>query len=122
MEGGGGGAIFKDIRRYFCEYCGVCRSKKTLITSHILAHHPDKLNNEGKEEEGVSPSNTCKDGASFKKPAHLKQHLQNHSLEDEYFCRSSFFIKKKITIGCHNVKHWIPQNELQNARGCFVIT
>ncbi|KAK8677490.1 hypothetical protein V6N13_143025 [Hibiscus sabdariffa] len=83
-EQGGGGAIFKDIRRYFCEYCGICRSKKSLITSHILAHHPEALNNEGKEEEGVSSSNTCEQcGASFKKPAHLKQHLQSHSLEQK---------------------------------------
>lgn len=33
------GAIFRDIRRYYCEYCGICRSKKSLITSHILTHH-----------------------------------------------------------------------------------
>jgi len=30
---------FRDIRRYFCQYCGICRSKKTLITSHINSHH-----------------------------------------------------------------------------------
>ncbi|KAK8691859.1 hypothetical protein V6N13_075354 [Hibiscus sabdariffa] len=86
-QGGGGGAIFKDIRRYFCEYCGICRSKKSLITSHILAHHPEEINNEGKEEEGVSSLNTCEEcGASFKKPAHLKQHLQSHSLERPFVC------------------------------------
>lgn len=31
--------IFRDIRRYFCDYCGICRSKKSLITSHIQTHH-----------------------------------------------------------------------------------
>jgi len=31
--------IFRDIRRYYCDYCGICRSKKSLITSHVLAHH-----------------------------------------------------------------------------------
>jgi hypothetical protein len=31
--------IFRDTRRYFCEYCGICRSKKSLISSHILTHH-----------------------------------------------------------------------------------
>lgn len=31
--------IFRDIRRYFCDYCGICRSKKSLIVSHMLAHH-----------------------------------------------------------------------------------
>lgn len=31
--------IFRDIRRYYCEYCGICRSKKSLITSHIIKEH-----------------------------------------------------------------------------------
>lgn len=31
--------IFRDIRRYYCEHCGICRSKKSLIRSHILSHH-----------------------------------------------------------------------------------
>ena len=31
--------IFIDIRRYYCEFCGICRSKKALIASHILDHH-----------------------------------------------------------------------------------
>lgn len=33
------GTIFRDIRRYYCDYCGICRSKKSLITSHILTFH-----------------------------------------------------------------------------------
>ncbi|XWS15391.1 hypothetical protein CRYUN_Cryun35bG0092900 [Craigia yunnanensis] len=81
------GAIFKDIRRYFCEFCGICRSKKSLISSHILTHHPDEIGNGGKEEEGISSSNTCEEcGVTFKKPAHLKQHLQSHSLERPFVC------------------------------------
>lgn len=31
--------IFRDIRRYYCEYCGIGRSKKSLISWHILSHH-----------------------------------------------------------------------------------
>ena len=30
---------FRDIRRYYCQFCGICRSKKTLITSHINSEH-----------------------------------------------------------------------------------
>ena len=29
----------KDIRHYLCQYCGISRSKKYLITSHINSHH-----------------------------------------------------------------------------------
>ena len=43
LEDGGGEkikkSIFRDIRRYYCDYCGICRSKKSLIRSHVLTHH-----------------------------------------------------------------------------------
>ncbi|XP_021599211.1 transcription factor IIIA isoform X3 [Manihot esculenta] len=82
--------IFRDIRRYFCDYCGICRSKKSLITSHIQKHHKEEMDKEkahGDEKiEGVR-SNTCQEcGASFKKPAYLKQHMQSHSLMRPYVC------------------------------------
>ncbi|XVF24778.1 hypothetical protein REPUB_Repub13aG0157000 [Reevesia pubescens] len=81
------GPIFKDIRRYFCKYCGICRSKKSLITSHILTRHLEEIDNGEKEEKEISTSNKCEDcGATFKKPAHLKQHLQSHSLERPFVC------------------------------------
>lgn len=80
--------IFRDVRRYYCEYCGICLSKKTLIASHILSHHQEEL---GKRElesdearERQKCDNTCEEcGASFKKPAYLKQHMLSHSVEIE---------------------------------------
>ncbi|KAF3445451.1 hypothetical protein FNV43_RR10627 [Rhamnella rubrinervis] len=83
--------IFRDIRRYFCDYCGICRSKKSLIAFHMLAYHKeemDKARTDGDgETERVKGSNTCPEcGVSFKKPAYLKQHMQSHSLERQYRC------------------------------------
>ncbi|OMO95349.1 Zinc finger, C2H2 [Corchorus capsularis] len=110
MEEEKGERIFKDIRRYLCEYCGICRSKKSLITSHILSHHPEKINDGGKEEEEeVSSLNKCEEcGATFKKPAHLKQHLQSHSLERPFVClvddcRSSY--RRKDHLNRHLLQH-----------------
>ncbi|KAJ8534336.1 hypothetical protein K7X08_007660 [Anisodus acutangulus] len=78
--------IFRDIRRYCCEFCGLCRSKKSLIASHIQSHHQDEMDSrkdEAKRKEG-STMNVCEEcGVSFQKPAHLKQHMQSHSLEIE---------------------------------------
>ncbi|KAH7550592.1 hypothetical protein JRO89_XS13G0226800 [Xanthoceras sorbifolium] len=82
-------AIFRDIRRYYCEYCGICRSKKSLISSHILSHHKEEKNEkrvDGDPTLGVK-SNTCEEcGATFKKPAYLKQHMQSHSFERAFRC------------------------------------
>ncbi|KAF2564883.1 hypothetical protein F2Q70_00015942, partial [Brassica cretica] len=79
----------KDIRHYLCQYCGISRSKKYLITSHINSHHKMEVEMERDEEaceadeEEVSGKHTCQEcGAEFKKPAHLKQHMQSHSLEE----------------------------------------
>ncbi|EXB88698.1 hypothetical protein L484_015383 [Morus notabilis] len=76
--------IFRDIRRYFCDYSGICRSKKPLIASHILTNHKDEMEKRAETEEtkGLKQTNTRKKcGASFKKPAYLKQHMQSHSHE-----------------------------------------
>ncbi|KAI5410909.1 transcription factor IIIA [Lathyrus oleraceus] len=82
---------FSDIRRYFCPYCGVCRSKKTLITSHINSQHKEELekakDESEHEAEATLKANTCEEcGASFKKHAYLLQHMQSHSLERPYVC------------------------------------
>ncbi|KAL6509029.1 hypothetical protein OROGR_023136 [Orobanche gracilis] len=78
------GPIFRDIRRYYCDYCGVSRSKKSLLARHILTEHEEEMKEkEGNEEkENGEKFNICNEcGASFRKPAHLKQHMQSHSLE-----------------------------------------
>ncbi|KAK7243342.1 hypothetical protein RIF29_38135 [Crotalaria pallida] len=84
--------VFRDIRRYFCQYCGICRSKKTLITSHINSHHKEEVEKEKVENDlgaadGPKSNNTCEEcGASFKKHAYLLQHMQSHLLERPYVC------------------------------------
>ncbi|KAJ0431123.1 putative transcription factor C2H2 family [Helianthus annuus] len=80
--------IFRDIRRYTCAYCGIVRSKKTLITTHILqSHHQDEIKEEEGDDENGGKKNVCEEcGVSFKKPAHLKQHMQSHSLERPFIC------------------------------------
>ncbi|KAL8195463.1 hypothetical protein R6Q57_025866 [Mikania cordata] len=77
--------ILRDIRRYTCGYCGIVRSKKTIINAHIQSHHQDEIeekeSNEKDEQKG-GKMNVCEEcGASFRKPAHLRQHMQSHSLE-----------------------------------------
>ncbi|GMH08097.1 hypothetical protein Nepgr_009937 [Nepenthes gracilis] len=89
-KGDTGGTIFRDIRRYYCQYCGICRSKRCLITSHILSHHQEEMKEQEidgfEEKEGLKP-NVCQDcGASFNKPAYLRQHMQSHSLERPFVC------------------------------------
>ncbi|KAL0359677.1 UNVERIFIED_CONTAM: Transcription factor IIIA [Sesamum angustifolium] len=105
------GAVFRDIRRYYCEYCGICRSKKSLISSHILGHHQEEMNvnevnKEKSEGDKLSTCEVC--GASFRKPAHLKQHMQSHSLERPFTCpvddcHSSYRRKDHLTR--HMIQH-----------------
>ncbi|GFQ02643.1 transcription factor iiia [Phtheirospermum japonicum] len=112
MENEAREAIFRDIRRYYCEYCGICRSKKSLISSHILSHHQEMIADEQIEEERQGDRlklNTCElCGLDFKKPAHLKQHMQSHSLERPFTCpvddcHSSYRRKDHLTR--HMIQH-----------------
>ncbi|KAI6698497.1 hypothetical protein NL676_018616 [Syzygium grande] len=89
-EKAGGGPVFRDVRRYYCEHCGICRSKKSLIASHIQSHHKEEMEAamaRGVEGKEGAKANTCEEcGATFKKPAYLKQHMQGHSLERPFKC------------------------------------
>ncbi|KAH6828659.1 transcription factor IIIA [Perilla frutescens var. hirtella] len=99
------GPIFRDIRRYHCEYCGICRSKKALIAAHIRAQHEEEFKEKelNEEKEHIEKLNVCEEcGASFQKPAHLKQHMQSHSLERPFICsvddcQSSYRRKDHLT-------------------------
>ncbi|KMZ60738.1 hypothetical protein ZOSMA_57G00750 [Zostera marina] len=77
----------RDIRRYYCEYCGICRSKKTLITAHVLSNHKGKNQNKTNDAKDENygfggRSYTCVEcNAVFTKPAYLKQHMQGHSIQ-----------------------------------------
>ncbi|KAL7093007.1 hypothetical protein ACP275_11G016600 [Erythranthe tilingii] len=103
--------IFRDIRRYYCEYCGICRSKKTLIASHILTHHAEEAKEKERDEEKEQGKklNICEQcGANFQKPAHLKQHMQGHSLERPFTCsvddcHSSY--RRKDHLNRHMLQH-----------------
>ncbi|GAV75051.1 zf-C2H2 domain-containing protein/zf-C2H2_4 domain-containing protein [Cephalotus follicularis] len=108
----GDGPIFRDIRRYYCDYCGICRSKKSLIASHILTHHKEETNNDRLDETekvGRKESNTCNEcGATFKKPAYLKQHMQSHSLERPFACPVNdchYSYRRKDHLTRHLLQH-----------------
>ncbi|XP_023768299.1 transcription factor IIIA [Lactuca sativa] len=117
--------IFRDIRRYTCEYCGIVRSKKTLINAHIQSHHQDKLLE--KEDDGECKLNVCEEcGVSFRKPAHLKQHMQSHSLERPFSCPMedcNHSYRRKDHLNRHLIQHQgkIFECTIKNCKSKFSI-
>ncbi|XP_071730116.1 transcription factor IIIA-like [Rutidosis leptorrhynchoides] len=104
--------IFRDVRRYSCAYCGIVRSKKTIITAHIRSHHQDQIEDEGsdcEEDKSEKKVNVCEEcGACFRKPAHMRQHMQSHSFERPFICpvndcNSSYRRKDHLTR--HLIQH-----------------
>ncbi|XP_078433763.1 transcription factor IIIA [Wolffia australiana] len=88
----------RGVRRYFCDFCGVSRSKRSLIMSHMISHHQDQPElwrylGDGGSEEKCSEYKCTECSASFRKPAYLRQHMQSHSLERPFVCPIE---------GCHN--------------------
>ncbi|KAK4412772.1 hypothetical protein Salat_2924400 [Sesamum alatum] len=60
-------------------------AQESIISSHILTHHQEEMdvnemNKEKSEGNKLSNGEVC--DLSFRKLAHLKQHMQSHSLED----------------------------------------
>ncbi|KAK1413737.1 hypothetical protein QVD17_35517 [Tagetes erecta] len=100
--------VFRDVRRYTCAYCGIVRSKKTLISAHVQSQHQDEIKEVEAEEKGRK-ENVCDEcGVSFRKPAHLKQHMQSHSLERPFICpiddcNSSY--RRKDHLNRHLLQH-----------------
>ncbi|AQK79145.1 Transcription factor IIIA [Zea mays] len=103
-ESGGGATTappLRYIRCYKCGFCDVVRSKKCLLRAHVLEHHKDEVDALGGYWEGgdAGPrkeiSRACEQcGMSFKKQAHLKQHMQSHSLEVN--CGKAFKYASKL--------------------------
>ncbi|XP_044949422.1 transcription factor IIIA-like isoform X2 [Hordeum vulgare subsp. vulgare] len=113
-------APVRDIRRYKCEFCGVVRSKKRLIRDHVLEHHKDEAGGldeydvgggggGGGGAPGKGIGHDCKEcGARFKKPAHLKQHMQSHSPERPFACHVDgcpFSYSRKDHLNRHLLTH-----------------
>ncbi|XP_078164954.1 transcription factor IIIA-like [Carex rostrata] len=105
-----------DIRRYSCEFCGIVRSKRSLITSHIHSAHQEEEAAKGqvdceKEQQLMKEAERkrCKEcGVSFKKPAYLKQHMFSHSSQKLFSCpwedcKSSY--KRKDHLNRHLMSH-----------------
>ncbi|XP_071736520.1 transcription factor IIIA-like [Rutidosis leptorrhynchoides] len=101
--------IKRDIRRYICDFCGIVRSKKTIIAAHIQSHHQDEMKEKEVDKKDGGKMNVCAEcGVSFRKPAYLKQHMQSHSFERPFTCpvedcNSSY--RRKDHLARHLLQH-----------------
>ncbi|KAL5993350.1 hypothetical protein ACLOJK_014274 [Asimina triloba] len=112
MEDGGHGEASpsKPIGRYYCDFCGIGRSKRCLLKAHILSQHKEEMvSKERSTDHEPASSTTCAEcGASFRKPAYLKQHMLSHSPERSFACpvedcHSSYRRKDHLTR--HSLQH-----------------
>ena len=81
--------MFRDTRHCCCEFGGICRSKKSLLNSHLTSHHQEEMEKkrelegvEGKEQMDCNTYEEC--SVTFKRPAQLKQYMLSHSFEESF--------------------------------------
>ncbi|KAJ9679524.1 hypothetical protein PVL29_021444 [Vitis rotundifolia] len=81
--------VFGEVRRYFCDYCGICRSKKSHVNAHMLSHHQYQVGNLLRssikwpqshttcfERPFTCPVDDCH--SSYRRKVHLTRHLLKH--------------------------------------------
>ncbi|MFS8020941.1 putative transcription factor C2H2 family [Helianthus anomalus] len=87
----------------------------------------DEIKEEEGDDENGGKKNVCEEcGVSFKKPAHLKQHMQSHSLEgdfvegdDQFRSRPRGGLKRKLPVKINTLmrKRVCPPSECDELHG-----